>query len=68
MEALQAISPDRRAALLLVGVEGFSYAEAANMLGVPAGTLMSRIARGREELRGLLDDVSRRRVIRVVER
>ncbi len=68
MDALQAISPDRRAALLMVGVEGFSYAEAATMLGVPAGTLMSRIARGREELRGLLDDVARRRTIRVVER
>ncbi len=68
MDALQAISPDRRAALLMVGIEGFSYAEAANMLGVPAGTLMSRIASGREELRGLLDDVARRRAIRVVER
>ena len=68
MDALQAISPDRRAALLMVGVEGFSYAEAATMLGVPAGTLMSRIARGREELRSLLDDVARRRTIRVVER
>lgn len=68
MDALQAISPDRRAALLMVGVEGFSYAEAATMLGVPAGTLMSRIARGREELRGLLEDVARRRTIRVVER
>jgi RNA polymerase sigma-70 factor (ECF subfamily) len=68
MDALQSISPDRRAALLMVGIEGFSYAEAATMLGVPAGTLMSRIARGREELRGLLDDVSRRRTIRVVER
>ena len=55
-------------ALLIVGVEGFSYAEAANVLGIPAGTLMSRIARGREELRGLLDDVARRRAIRVVEK
>ncbi|MCX7304632.1 MAG: RNA polymerase sigma factor [Hyphomicrobiales bacterium] len=68
MDALQAISPDRRAALVIVGVEGFSYAEAATMLGIPAGTLMSRVARGREELRGLLDDVGRRRAIRVVER
>jgi RNA polymerase sigma-70 factor (ECF subfamily) len=51
-----------------VAVEGFSSAEAANMLGVPAGTLMSRIARGREELRGLLDDSARRRAIRVVEK
>jgi RNA polymerase sigma-70 factor (ECF subfamily) len=68
VEALQAISPDRRAALVLVAIEGFSYAEAANMLGVPAGTLMSRIARGREELRALLEDTTRRRTIRIVEK
>ncbi len=67
LDALQAISPDRRAAILMVAVEGFSYAEAANVLGVPAGTLMSRIARGRDELRSLLDDGARRRSIRVVE-
>jgi RNA polymerase sigma-70 factor, ECF subfamily len=68
MDALQAISAERRAALLIVGVEGFSYVEAANVLGIPAGTLMSRIARGREELRGLLDDAARRRTIRVIEK
>ncbi|WP_269931535.1 RNA polymerase sigma factor [Aminobacter sp. HY435] len=68
VDALQAISPDRRAALVMVGIEGFSYAEAATMLGIPAGTLMSRIARGREELRALLDDQARRRTIRIVER
>ena len=68
IDALQAISPDRRAALVMVAIEGFSYAEAANILGVPAGTLMSRIARGREELRGLLDDTARRRAIRIVEK
>jgi len=37
-------------------------------LGIPAGTLMSRISRGREELRLLLDDAARRRTIRVVEK
>ncbi|MER8902198.1 sigma-70 family RNA polymerase sigma factor [Mesorhizobium sp. M0772] len=68
IDALQAISPDRRAALVIVAIEGFSYAEAANILGVPAGTLMSRIARGREELRSLLDDTARRRSIRIVEK
>ena len=67
LDALQAISPDRRAAILMVAVEGFSYAEAANVLGVPAGTLMSRIARGRDELRAILDNGSRRRTIRIVE-
>lgn len=65
-DALQAIGPERRAALLLVSVEGLTYAEAATVLGIPAGTLMSRIARGREELRSLLDDAARRRTIRVV--
>ena len=59
---------ERRAALVLVAVEGLSYAEAADVLGIPAGTLMSRIARGREELRSILDDVSRRKVIKVVEK
>ncbi|RUV30176.1 sigma factor-like helix-turn-helix DNA-binding protein, partial [Mesorhizobium sp. M5C.F.Ca.IN.020.32.2.1] len=68
IDALQAISPDRRAALVMVAIEGFSYAEAATILGVPAGTLMSRIARGRDELRGLLDDAARRRAIRIVEK
>ncbi|HWK65604.1 MAG TPA: sigma-70 family RNA polymerase sigma factor [Rhizobiaceae bacterium] len=68
LEALQAIAPERRAALVMVAIEGFSYAEAANVLGIPAGTLMSRISRGREELRGLLDDAERRRAIRVVEK
>ncbi|MBX3570605.1 MAG: sigma-70 family RNA polymerase sigma factor [Rhizobiaceae bacterium] len=67
VEALQAISPERRAAILIVSVEGFSYAEAASILGVPAGTLMSRIARGREELRALIEDGVRRRSIRMVE-
>ena len=68
LSALQQISPERRAALALVAVEGFSYAEAANVLGIPAGTLMSRMARGSEELRSILDDVSRRKMIKVVDK
>jgi RNA polymerase sigma-70 factor (ECF subfamily) len=66
LSALQKIGPERRAALVLVAVEGLSYADAANALGIPAGTLVSRIARGREELRSMLDDVSQRNMIRVV--
>ena len=65
---MQAIQPERRAALLLVAVEGLSYAEAASVLGFPAGTLMSRIARGRDELRTLLEDVERQRTVKVVEK
>ncbi|WP_192257828.1 RNA polymerase sigma factor [Mesorhizobium silamurunense] len=67
MDALQAIGPNRRAVLLLVGIEGFSYVEAANILGIPVGTLMSRIARGREELRGLLDRSMARGLARRVQ-
>jgi RNA polymerase sigma-70 factor (ECF subfamily) len=67
LNALQQIGDDRRAALLLVAVEGFSYAEAAQMLDIPAGTVMSRVSRGREELRAVMDDAHRRRAIRVVE-
>ena len=67
LSALQKIGADRRTALLLVAVEGFSYAEAAQMLDIPAGTVMSRVSRGREELRSAMDDANRRRVIKVVE-
>jgi len=37
--------------LLLVGVEGMRYEEAANVLGVPVGTVRSRVSRGRDTLR-----------------
>ena len=44
----------QREVLLLVGLEELSYAEAANALGVPTGTVMSRLARGRDRLRAIL--------------
>ena len=49
--AMKALPSDQREALLLVVVEGLSYAEAAAVLDIPAGTLMSRLARGRAALR-----------------
>ncbi len=52
--ALTALDPDQRAAVLLVGVEDMSYQEAAVILGIPLGTLMSRLHRGRRRLRALL--------------
>ncbi len=53
--ALDALSVEQRAVVLLIGVEGLSYAEAASVLDVPMGTIMSRLARGREKLRRLMD-------------
>jgi RNA polymerase sigma-70 factor (ECF subfamily) len=44
---------EQRSALHLVAIEGLSYAEAANALGIPSGTLMSRLARARATLRAL---------------
>ena len=48
-------SPVRRAALLLVVLEGLSYRELANIQGVPIGTVMSRLARARAHIRAYLD-------------
>ena len=52
--ALSRLPEEQRAAVLLVGLEELSYREAAAALGIPAGTLMSRLHRGRERLRGLM--------------
>ncbi|WP_240387241.1 RNA polymerase sigma factor [Brevundimonas naejangsanensis] len=48
--AIQALPDDQKHAVALVLVEGLSYAEAAHVLGVPAGTLTSRLVRGRQSL------------------
>jgi len=51
LRAFAALPEEQRAVLLLVGVEDVSYQEAAHVLGVPIGTVMSRLSRGRERLR-----------------
>ena len=48
--AMERLPPDQRAALVQVAVEGCSYAEAAALLEVPIGTIMSRVARARKAL------------------
>jgi RNA polymerase sigma-70 factor (ECF subfamily) len=53
-EALQQVRPAYRAALILRDVEGLSYEEVGEILGVSLGTVKSRIVRGREALRALL--------------
>jgi RNA polymerase sigma-70 factor, ECF subfamily len=55
-DALCRITPDQRAAIVLFDVEGFDYAEIADMTGVSLGTVKSRIHRGRLAMRGLLSD------------
>jgi len=54
--ALAAIGDDQRAAIVLFDVEGFDYAEIAEMTGVSLGTVKSRIHRGRLALRRSLED------------
>ena len=46
---------EQRAVLLLIGVEDFSYKDAARILGIPIGTVMSRLSRGRERLRQFMN-------------
>jgi len=52
--ALTLIPAEQREIVLLVGLEELSYLETAKVVGVPVGTVMSRLARGRERLRVLL--------------
>jgi len=54
--ALETLPLEQREALLLVVLEEVSYAEAAAILGIPIGTLMSRIGRARARLRTLTDN------------
>jgi len=53
VSALGKLPAEQREVVLLVGVEGMSYLEAAQILGVALGTVMSRLSRGREALRQL---------------
>jgi RNA polymerase sigma-70 factor (ECF subfamily) len=49
------LPPEQREILLLVTIEGLSYREAADVQGVPIGTVMSRLSRARSTLRDYLD-------------
>jgi RNA polymerase sigma-70 factor, ECF subfamily len=59
--ALESLPEQFRMAVLLADVEGFSYKEIAEMLGIPIGTVMSRLHRGRRALERRLWDVVRER-------
>jgi len=59
--ALQELPEDFRMAVYYADVEGFPYKDIAEIMGTPIGTVMSRLHRGRKQLRGLLADVARER-------
>lgn len=62
LKAIAALPEEQRSVVLLVSVEDLSYAEAAQTLGIPIGTVMSRLARGRERLQRALDGESGRKI------
>jgi RNA polymerase sigma-70 factor (ECF subfamily) len=63
---LDALPEDQRSVLLLVGVEDLSYAQAAQVLDVPVGTVMSRLSRARGRLREFMEN-GRNAVLRRVK-
>lgn len=56
MSLVSSLPEEQRSVLLLIGVEELSYAEAARVLDVPQGTIMSRLSRARERLRRLMEE------------
>ena len=62
-EALNALSEDYRMVVYYADVEGMAYKEIADVMDIPIGTVMSRLHRGRKQLRGMLKDVAKERGI-----
>lgn len=56
VEALSSLPEDQRSVLLLVSVEDLSYAEAASVLDIPLGTVMSRLSRARHRLAQMIEE------------
>lgn len=54
--SVQRLPDEQKQVLLLIGLEGFSYEEAAQIAGVPVGTVMSRLSRARSKLRKMLEE------------
>jgi RNA polymerase sigma-70 factor (ECF subfamily) len=56
LAAFAGLSAEQRALLMLVSVEGLGYREAADVLGIPIGTVMSRLSRARQALRAMTEE------------
>jgi RNA polymerase sigma-70 factor (ECF subfamily) len=67
--ALGTLAPEQREVVLLVALEDMSYADVSRALGIPMGTVMSRLSRGRERLRRLMEGEAQagRAELRVVQ-
>ena len=65
--ALLTLAPEQREVVLLVALEDMSYADVSRSLGIPIGTVMSRLSRGREKLRKLMAGEVSRSGLRVVQ-
>jgi RNA polymerase sigma-70 factor (ECF subfamily) len=59
LAGLDRLTEDQRQVLLLVSVEGLEYREVASILGVPVGTVMSRLSRARDNLHAHIDGTKR---------
>lgn len=69
VDAIERLPEEQRAVLLLVGLEGLAYQEVADVLRIPIGTVMSRLNRGRKNLRKILglEDITMERIANQLE-
>ncbi|MGZ5032972.1 MAG: sigma-70 family RNA polymerase sigma factor [Usitatibacter sp.] len=65
--ALTFLAPEQREVVLLVALEDMSYSDVSRALGIPMGTVMSRLSRGRERLRKVMNGEPERAELRVVQ-
>jgi RNA polymerase sigma-70 factor (ECF subfamily) len=65
LAGLDRLTEDQRQVLLLVSVEGLEYREVASILGIPVGTVMSRLSRARDNLHAHMDGTRRPMLRRV---
>jgi len=64
--ALSTLAPEQREVVLLVALEDMSYADVSRALGIPMGTVMSRLSRGRERLRRVMNENGPKAGLKVV--